>query len=168
MYLILVMNPQSKDLLLDIFSILNGKIETRKKIHKIIYILMANGAPNLFNYTFGLYGPYSSDLDALLYTLIENGTIKREETNEGITIYSVEKLNLKPKILGKKHAKLVKLLGSMAPWELEIISTILYLDPNADDKECIEIVNNVKPEKFSPQTIKATWVAYKKIINELQ
>ena len=161
------MNPEMKPLLLDIFSILGGKIESRKKIHKIIYILISNGLTIDVNYTFGLYGPYSAELDSLLYALIEDGIIKTERRDDGITVYHLTIPRRLVKTLNESHIKLVQALANFAPWELEIISTILYFNPDADDTECIEIVDNVKPEKFSPEAIRNTWNNYLKIIKTL-
>lgn len=160
------MNNIQLNLLVDIFKILGGKIESRKKIHKIIYILCRNIDKNIFTYTFGLYGPYSLDLDSLLYTLIQKGIIKTSRTEKGVTTYSIYKIPSTTKIISKEQELIIKKLGSMHPWELEIISTILYFNPNANEDEAINIVNNVKPGKFSNNQIKTVWNTYKTIITK--
>lgn len=161
------MNPDVRSLILDIFTLLGGKIESRKKLHKIIYILTSNGLHISLNYTFGLYGPYSSELDSLLYTLVEDGIIKTERRDDGITVYHLTIPRRLAKTLDKPYTKLVQALANFAPWELEIISTILYFNPEADERECIDIVNNVKPEKFSPEAIRNAWNNYLKIIKSI-
>ncbi len=161
------MIPTVRDILLEVFSILGGRIDSRKKIHKIIHILKVNGFNVPVNYTFGLYGPYSYELDAMLYMLLEDGIITKEQRPEGITIYSLSK-KVDVKALQGKYAKLVEELGSFAPWELEIISTVIYFNPSADINDCVSIVNSVKPNKFSEEDIKKTWLKYIELTSQIE
>lgn len=161
------MNPNIKQLILDIFTLLGGKIESRKKLHKIIYILISNGLPVSLKYTFGLYGPYSSELDSTLYMLIENGIIKTENRADGIITYKLTKPKSLVTKLDESYVKLVRALANFTPWQLEIISTILYFNSNADTEECMEIVCSVKPDKFSAEVIRNTWSTYLKIIKTI-
>ena len=111
------------------------KIESRKKLQKLVYILQQMGNPFHQQFEYLHYGPYSSDLKREIDQLVEAGLIQEESTqahifsqyNYGPTANLSDLLRNFGGEEKPSWAELATDLNRESPQTLEAISTILFL-----------------------------------------
>ncbi len=153
--------------LLSVIYLLGEEVKSRKKLHKIVYLLRQRDRDLVdVEYTFGLYGPYSPELDYHLWELVDNGKVEIEETDGGwMIIKAISNVNLSSKMM--KYKEYIEKLNTFEPWELEIITTVYYFNPEATDEEATEIVRLLKPGKFAEGEVRRVWKKYKNIFEDI-
>ena len=144
-----------KMLVLSALSLVD-KIDGRKKLQKIIYLVNSLGW-NVFNdFRFYLYGPYSDLLFYELQNLKEAKLMNESESNRSYSYTITEKGNsllniLKGKInesLESKTIALVKKLNSFSSEDLEIMASLYYLSIELniiDNNQLIDQLHYRKP-----------------------
>lgn len=143
-----------KMLLLSVLSLVD-KIDGRKKLQKLIYLVNSLGW-NVFNdFRFYLYGPYSDRLFYELRNLREAELINESENNRSYSYTITEKGNSLLNILqGKineslefKSIALVKKLNTYSSEDLEIMASLYYLSTELGihDNQLIDQLHNRKP-----------------------
>lgn len=127
----------------DVFSLLSviescQKIEGRKKLQKLVYILKEGGGPFHYSYSFHLYGPFSADLKQDIDTLVKEGLVLEREVDCGeggkAFTYQINASNPASSEIQKRLPKLAEnlrrdaeALNKEAAAVLEAASTVVYL-----------------------------------------
>jgi len=111
-----------------------GKIESKKKLHKLVYLLQQAGEDFDEDFIFYHFGVFSPTLAGDLEFAKNAGQIRIEEpqgNDWGYVIKLSDKLPGKPRIsLSDSAKKLVQHLADREPQLLETLSTIVYLNRN--------------------------------------
>ena len=117
--------------LLRMFSVC-GNIQGRKKVQKIVHLLQCKGYSFGFRYAFHFHGPFSSELKAEIDRLVSMGLVdEREVTSGSYQSYEYQaQPNAGPFVRAvtlPEWAELAKQLSGKSAKELEVMSTIAYL-----------------------------------------
>jgi uncharacterized protein len=110
------------------------KIESKKKLHKLIYLLQQKGEDFDQDYTFHYYGVFSPSLAGDLDTAKKWALINVEEPEEGQLAYTIS-LPKGSQIesissISENSIIILNTLAQKDPQYLEVLSTIVYLDRN--------------------------------------
>lgn len=117
-----------------------GKVEGRKKLQKIVYILKARGYdfPQHFGYLH--YGPFSGEVAAEMDSLVSGDLIKEQGDGQPYEAYVYEPEESARTLLENlkqtdkpEWKELADDLNKKGVSELEAISTILFLQRNGFD-----------------------------------
>ncbi len=111
-----------------------GKIESKKKFHKLVYLLQEAGEDFDEDFTFYCFGVFSRSLANDLEFAQEIGRIVVEEPQGDNRVYVI-KLKAETSInnsevLSNEAKQLIRRLASLEPQLLETLSTIVYLNRN--------------------------------------
>ena len=142
-------------LISQLFQVL-GNVKGRKKIQKIVYLLQAFGAPEVFRFRFHLYGPYSNELQDKLDFYVEQGLLSARSEQAGE--FPTSRFEATPK-MNEVLAKAPKPVPS-APWEslalelnqrttpeLEAISSMIFLQEAGKSGPALqELFCELKPQ----------------------
>lgn len=111
-----------------------GQIETRKKLHKMVYLLQIIGEDFGQDYVYHNYGVFSPTLAYDLDFAKSNHLVDESfDENKGYTIKIGTPFGeSSPHKLGvsNKSVALISQLARLRPQEIEVISTIVYLSRN--------------------------------------
>lgn len=115
-------------------NVAGGKIESRKKFHKLVYLLQLAGEDFGQDFVFHNYGVFSpslaNDLD-LAKTMEILGEEQVGDAGYTIEIKDVPKREIPSSIrLSNKSCDLLRQLSPLEPRLLETLSTIVYLADN--------------------------------------
>ena len=119
-----------------------GKVDSRKRLQKAVYLLQSAGCPLKCDYILHYYGPYSFDVAALVNCL--DGADIIEETPKGnrYEVHSIDKGKAALKRFEKtpKGKSLLSQIQQFVPlfeqlnaenlWVLELAATITYFHQN--------------------------------------
>ncbi|AXF56447.1 YwgA family protein [Salicibibacter kimchii] len=156
-----------------------GEITGRKKFQKIVFISKKLGMPFHEKYDFHRYGPYSEELSLRLEELQQFGFISEiKEEKAGYYQYRYQVAANGEHFLKAKgndhetfeHEKnVIQAMNACSSKFLELVSTILFLQP-ADKEEIIRKVHMVKKtQKYSEQDIDRAYAhieGWRKAINK--
>lgn len=134
------------------------KIQGRKKLQKIVYICQQLGVPFQEGFHFHHYGPYSHALALEIEEMRALGLLQERDSKTGCDYPTYE---YELTVAGKKHLtsgshaydlssyeKLLATLNSRTPRELELISTVFYLQAmDYEDGELADKVQQLKGEQ---------------------
>lgn len=134
-----------------------GKVDGRKKIQKMVYILQQAGHPFREEFGYLHYGPYSSELKAEIDSLVTSTVGLLEETPQPIIDHTsyvykpTQKLEHSLESLGiagePAWADLARTLNKLNASQLEAISTILFLRERGFEGEQLESkFKDLKPD----------------------
>jgi uncharacterized protein len=134
-----------------LFEAAGGELQSRKKIHKLVYLLQELGDDFDQDYTYHHYGVYSPTLASDLDFATEIGVLIQENDPDSGYKYS---LNNEATIIKGKSGPLSKpgndlLLAMLGenPALLEVFSTIVYLYRNHySGKELKDKLSELKPK----------------------
>lgn len=109
-----------------------GTLKTRKKLHKLIYLLQELGEDFDQDYYYYNYGVFSQSLASDLDFADDNKDIIEEKVEEVYSYQIGETRYPDEDKLAFKGENLVKItsLGEKSPRLLEVLSTIVYLNRN--------------------------------------
>lgn len=126
-----------------------GKLNSRKRLQKVVFLLQASGCPFNADYTLHHYGPYSQEAARLSDEMVQAGLLKEESQENQVGLqYSydlTEHAKERVKLLeatpqGKEMAeqlvpfeKEAKKLLKMDLKELEVASTMVYFRQQGHD-----------------------------------
>lgn len=124
-----------------LLKLADGKIESRKKLHKLIYLLQSQGEDFGQGYTYLLYGVYSPTLADDLELAEQLGFLEQQsQPGIGFTI------KLKKEIAhSAQMPDLAKKLLDKTPRFLEALSTIIYVHHFFCDDKLLERCTELKP-----------------------
>lgn len=129
------------------------KIEGRKKLQKIVYVLQTQGHPFPQHFGYLHYGPYSSELASEIDALSSGDLIVQEKGDGQYQPFVYRPGRNVPNLLQEmgrsqsaKWTELAKLLNSNDANFLEALSTLLYLQRNGfQGKRLADRFNELKP-----------------------
>jgi uncharacterized protein YwgA len=111
-----------------------GKIESKKKLHKLVYLLQQAGEDFDENFIFYYFGVFSPTLANDLEFAKKAGVITIEEPKGDAWAYTVKLINKELKqehgCLSNNSINLINKLVNREPQLLETLSTIVYLNRN--------------------------------------
>jgi uncharacterized protein YwgA len=126
-----------------------GRLRSRKRLQKVVYLLQSAGCPIRAEFMLHLYGPYTHDLSNLSEEMVTAGLLtETPEQFSSVTRFSYELTNRAVELIEKyendpERAKAVKSLGRYEPLAkellgedlkvLEIASTIAYFHDRDKD-----------------------------------
>jgi len=117
--------------LASLLSDAGGKIETRKKLHKLVYLLQAAGEDFDQRYMYCHYGPFSATLAADLERGVEDDVFcETYDENAGFTIRLLETVPIYGRgeaALSEKTRGLLDQFKDEDPQLLEVLGTIVFL-----------------------------------------
>jgi len=130
------------------------KIEGRKKLQKIIYILKEMGYPFYEEFDFHFYGPYSEQLTLEIEALKDLEIIKEEREDDSGWVKYIYRITENGKEWAKfcederlnNEYKIIKILNDKSARELELIATIIYFKELSKNL-IIEKINTLKADK---------------------
>ncbi len=128
----------------DIINISGGKIEGRKKIQKIIYIIQQLSSPfsNPYEYRWNYYGVFSEELASEIHMGQAFGILGESYKEEyGYRTYIIEATDSSNSSDIGANVQLnnvIRFLASKEPRILEVISSIMYFQNKGLDKEEVE------------------------------
>lgn len=148
-----------------------GEIIGRKKFQKIIYISKKLGLPFQERYDFHIYGPYSEELSLRLEELHHLGflnEVKEEKTGYFQYRYTLapegERFLTQQKLIWscEKEKEMVDDMNACSSKFLELIATVLYLEP-APKTEVVEKVHRLKrTQNYSLEDIDRAYASIEK------
>jgi uncharacterized protein YwgA len=112
---------------------LGGSIDSKKKFHKLVYLLQQKGEDFDQDFIFHYYGVFSPSLARDMEIAKENGWIEISEpdtSHHASTIRFVGTEQLPDMELAGESESLLKELAGQEPRLLEVLSTIVYLHKN--------------------------------------
>ncbi|MBC7852141.1 MAG: hypothetical protein IAF94_01795 [Pirellulaceae bacterium] len=141
-----------------------GRLQSRKRMQKVVFMLQAAGCPIPANYYLHHYGPYSDEVARLADEMVRNGLLTESEGEVmGNVTYSYRLPDLTSQQLQslEQTEQGIKWAGELAPFEakakrllgvevrqLEYASTILFFKQQGNDwDQAVE-----KAEKFKKTT----------------
>lgn len=127
---------------------ISQKIEGRKKLQKMVFILQQLGIEFDEKFSYHFYGPYSSELQFEIEYLTERDIINEERTNPYIykpNIESGKPIKLDSSVEGFKEV--IEHLNQQPAKLLEAVATIFYLvDYGYEDEEAFKKLEILKPD----------------------
>ena len=156
-----------------------GKIRSRIKIQKIVYVLQSLGYPLTERYEYRHYGPYSEDLASEIRSCVNARYLEEEkvegegEEDQGYTRYD---LSIAPRGGQFLEARLradatetttLEKMGEIA-WrlnahgsaKLELLATLMYLEDNGTRPDLIvTMLNDLKPQFLAGEIAEAQELA---------
>lgn len=159
---------------------------TMTSLQKLPYFLQeATNVPLGFRFVMHYYGPYSFDLAQSIQAMAATGTIRvlHDAMGYGYWVHSADTDDAREILAETREERaryaealdeVVESLGSVQPWELELLSTchfvreLLRRNNRADNDETVaREVHSLKP-KFTEQQISAKISELDKILATLQ
>ncbi len=120
-----------------IFEIAGEKIETRKKLHKLVYLLQELGIELNQDFTFHHYGVFSPTLanDLSLASAEDTGFLEESRDSQGAYVYELKQTSESNtesivRSFVSEEDPILRDLVSKQPRYLEVLSTIVYLYRN--------------------------------------
>ena len=117
-------------------KLLDNHIESKKKLHKLVYLLQQAGEDFGYRYIYHSYGVFSPELASDLDTARQDSVLSVERRDDnGMTVYDIRypsenPLNISdPGDIACDHG-LIKELGGRSAAFLEALSTVVYLGNN--------------------------------------
>ena len=143
----------------------------KKTLHKIVYLLERKGIDLGFGYSIHYYGPYSSELDFAVHSLVMQGVL--EIIKDGMThrislTENADLLGEDARILFDENQlrlidEIISSFANKSAHDLEVLTTTDYVAqqimPNGNPgykEKIIEGVRKIKGNKFSLNKIKET------------
>lgn len=149
------------EMLVDYLKILKiidttGKIRSRKKIQKMVYLMQQADVPFSEDFNLHLYGPYSSQLQNEINQL-EDGKLIEQPLEDYSYILRLtekgkeflkEKEGLIKDLFTKENLELINELNGIDPSILEIMATIVYFEKSYGKNrgKLKEVLQEVKPK----------------------
>jgi len=116
-----------------------GKVDGRKRLQKIVYLLQQKGFPFAEDFEYGQFGPYSRELSSEIGVLVENDLIyeeteatmlgdrfKYEPTAALHESLEINSDNVKLHA-GEKEMEIITIINKEATNVLEVASSMLFL-----------------------------------------
>lgn len=120
--------------LLELLEKSGGIIKTRKRFHKLVYLLQEAGEDFDQDFYYHYFGVYSSTLANDLEFAVSLKLISESPDESNLIKYELnpekEKLPFEYDHIGNKGMLLIKKLVNKEPRLLEVLSTIVYLSQN--------------------------------------
>lgn len=147
------------------------KVEGRKRLQKMIYILKKCGFPFSERYHFHFYGPYSEELTLRVEELNNLGLLREEkEKKSGYWLYRYTLTEEGKNFLQHYHLDMpdmqpyIQRLNEKSSRFLELVSTMLYFDGLAEN-EIVNKVRNVKSKQnYTDEEIEEAMAFIRQII----
>ena len=148
-----------------------GKLESRKRLQKMIYLLKAAGCPIDAEYGLHLYGPYSQDVACLVDDMVSAGILKekvcgkrfdyvvRESIRPALKRYERNKTGQAEAKVLERFADRINAWAKEDLWQLELASTVLFFHkqgfewPQALDAAC-EFKNVLTDDEATKKALK--------------
>jgi uncharacterized protein YwgA len=156
-----------------------GKIRSRIKIQKIVYVLRSLGYPLTERYEYRHYGPYSEDLASELLSCVNARYLEEEkvegegEEDQGYTRYDlsiaprgVQFLETRLRADATETAALQRMsemagrLNAHGSAKLELLATLMYLEDNGARPDLmVTMLNDLKPQFHAREIAEAQELA---------
>ena len=142
---------------LKLIDLVGGKVEGRKRLQKLAYIMKMKKFPLRYEFFYHHYGPYSPELNLEMSELVSQELVKEKETNAGyeyeLTSKGKNLINLleekqlvKNFQAGEELEQLAKNIKNQEPSLLELTSTILFIhDYGAPLEKAVKEAMELKP-----------------------
>lgn len=136
--------------LLSLLEICGGEIKTKKKLHKMVYLLQCIGEDFDQTYQYHFYGVFSPTLAADIDFAKKSGLILETDGDYLGTVFKLDpdysSSVSRTALLRPNAAELAKTLVSQEPRMLEALSTIVYLHQNGHrETKLQEKLSDLKP-----------------------
>lgn len=128
----------------------------KKKLQKIVYLLEEKDIGSGFEYKIHMYGPYSADLDYVIYELKSEYNLKITYGKKGHILECINKSE--PICDAPEFKRVINFFGKKTPYQLELITTALFAQrylKKSDDNDIANAVRKIKGSKFSLEKILA-------------
>ena len=120
------------DKLYKLVEIVGGRIESRKKLHKLVYLLQEVREDFDQDFVYLHYGVFSHTLASDLGFSVEHGLLHevKEMPTGGYVITVASEEGFLSEDIDLGHLEIVSKLSTESPRFLEVLSTIVYLHTN--------------------------------------
>lgn len=129
----------------------------KKTVQKIVYLIEEKGINLGMGYGIHFYGPYSEDLDFVIYKMCADHYLKIDYTEHGHLISAAGEWEAEEKdVLSAETEKIVEEFARDTPSELELLATTLYVakSKRANGRDfIIKGVKKIKGSKYSEEKI---------------
>ena len=149
--------------LVDVVTLNDGKITTKIRLQKTMYLLQASGLLEEVEdpeFEYHYYGPYSAKLaraaEDMVATNVLTTDVYEGYHSEPYTVYRSDRDT--PASLSREVAERIRLALVIMMEEsslvLEVASTIRFLRDSGTDRDAVTEVKRLKPKKASAQRIR--------------
>jgi uncharacterized protein YwgA len=157
------------DLVAGLVALNGGEIVGKTRLQKTVFLLEYCGLNSGLEFTYALFGPFSSDLAEAADDAVAMGVIQSEDKpgyhQVPYTIYRTQEVS--PQKLGDlsrdKGQRILRTLDQFSAVELELAATLIYLGGDQKREQAELDTRQLKPLKATDQRIKRAWDLVEKL-----